>query len=257
MKKCPKCGLVHVDESQFCESCGSYLGRSSLPVAERIAASFGNLSGRAQAYSPGRSSPSSSPARENNEKHDKIFVTPDETTQATIGVSYVQSFMSGARFKNGAAILTDKRLYYFGRSFSNIGRGVNTETEEGIISVDEITFTRFVHGSPLSYIIWAIACLLPGIMLFSSAFGSTDDFAGIFGMIGAALVVLGIVLFICYFIGRSTVLEISFPGGKYCFDARWHPISNMREFQRQIHLVKDNLKAGQRNEKNEESGVAQ
>lgn len=180
------------------------------------------------------------------------FITSDETVQATIGVSYLQGLMSGAGFKNGAAVLTDKRLYYFGRSYSNVGKGMNTATEEGVISVDDITFTRFVHGSPLWYLFLAIVFALPGVMLFTHSFGSTDDFAGVIGMVGLLFALFGISLFVAYFVGRSTVLEISFPGGKYCFDARWHSVSNMREFQRQIHLVKDSLKASRCSESNRE-----
>jgi len=251
MKKCPKCGLFHGDESQFCESCGSYLGHAKQRTTEKIAGFLKGSLGRAQEYSPGRSSPSSSPAREKDEKYGKIFITPDETVQAMIGVSSAQSFMSGAGFKNGAAILTDKRLYYFGRSFSNVGGSINTATEEGIISVDEITFTRFVHGSPLSYLIAAIIFFLPGLMLFKNSFGSMDSVAAGFGMIGLILAAFGILLFIAYFIGKSTVLEISFPGGKYCFDARWHSMALMRDFQRQIHMAKDRLK----NSGSDESGA--
>lgn len=180
------------------------------------------------------------------------LIDSNETVQATIGVGYLQGLMGGAGFKNGAAVLTDKRLYYFGRSFSNVGKGMNTATEEGVISVGDITFTRFVHGSPLWYLILAIVFILPGVMLFTRSFGSTDDFAGVFGMVGFLLVVFGISFFATYFVGRSTVLEISFPGGKYCFDARWHSVSNMREFQRQIHLVKDGLKASRYSESNRE-----
>lgn len=272
MKQCPKCQHKNPDDLEFCESCGQDLknvrSRDDLVGTEHdIAGMFfskieewiGPYVKKAQDYAYDKkvassysvSTPQFTEAGEANSQ----FVDSGETIQATVGVSYVQSFMSGSGFKNGAAILTDKRLYYFGKSYSNVGRGASTTTEEGIISIDEITFTRFVHGSPIGYLIMAIICILPGVMLFGNSFGSTDSVAGVFGMTGLILALLGSLCLIVYFVGRSTVMEIAFPGGKYCFDSRWHSVSSMREFQRQIHLLKDGLKAGQRNEKQKDAEV--
>lgn len=243
MKKCPNCAQQNSDASQFCENCGAFLGTTSF--MEKIFDFLSNSGKLTQEFSPAEVPPSNAHAQKLGEKHSKVFIAQDETIQAAIGVGYVQNYMSGAGFKNGAAILTDKRLYYFGRSFSSVGRGTNTTTEEGIVSVDEITFTRFVHGSPLSYLVTAIIFFLLGLILFGSVVGTSSEFSGVLGAIGLVLAFLGIVFFAAYFAGRCTVLEIAFPGGKYCFNSRWHSAESMREFQRQIHMVKDSLKANQ------------
>ena len=220
MKKCSFCGHFNTDNSQFCELCGSQLEKEVGSAAQ--------------------------------ESSDNL-IAPDEKVQATIGVSYMQNLISGAGFKNGAAILTDKRLYYFGRSFSNVGREINTATEESIVSVDDITFTRFVHGSPVSLLITAIASFVLAMLIFVSIYGSTDDSAGMLSFMIIVFLALGVVFLVAYQAGKSTVLEIAFPGGKYCFNAKWHSVSNMREFQRQIHVVKDSLKVGQTIGKNEKT----
>lgn len=250
MKKCPKCGRQHSDTSEFCESCGSYLGNKSF--FSSVTDYLNGLTRNTQSNASNEAPSSSFYQQKGGDLHCGNLIDPNERIQATIGVSYLQGLMSGAGLKNGAAVLTDKRLYYFGRSFSNVGKGMNTATEEGIISVGDITFTRFVHGSPFWYLIMAIVFALPGVMLFTRSLGSTDDLPGIIGMAGLLFVFFGICFFVAYFVGRSTVLEISFPGGKYCFDARWHSASNMREFQRQIHLVKDSLKVSWCSESNRE-----
>ena len=224
MKKCSFCGHFNTGNSEFCELCGSQLEKEVSSVVKGAS---------------------------------DTFIAPDETVQATIGVSYIQNFMSGEGFKNGAAILTDRRLYYFGRSFSKVGREINTSTEECIVSVEDISFTRFVHGSPISLLIAAVASFVLAALLFISTWGSTDDSAGMMGFLILIFLILGAVLLVAYFAGRKTVMDIAFPGGIYCFDARWHSLSNMREFQRQIHLVKDRIKAGQSNGKNERTEAAQ
>lgn len=253
MKQCPICGHPSPDDSEFCGNCGNRIDgqKDIFDVYDSIKGTVGALFGNRAKSSWNEGTYSVAQGGSDN------FISPDETVQAVIGVSYIESLMSGAGFKNGAAILTNKRLYYFGRSFSTIGKGINTATEEGVISVDEITSTRFVHGSPLSYLIAAVAFLLPGIMLFGRSFGSAEEFAGIAGTIGLIFVLFGVLSLITYFAGRSTVLEIAFPGRKYWFDSRWHSASSMREFQRQIHLVKDNSKADQNAPKGEETEILQ
>lgn len=285
MKQCPKCLERNSDDSKFCGNCGENL-ESVESTSEDISAMAGALlkqanglfgesakrakkavadgvekakeaaeTGREKFQNMSQSSEARSP--KNSGDFSNNFIDPSEAVQATVGVSYVQSVMSGAGFKNGAAILTDKRLYYFGRSFSNVGRGTNTTTEEGVVSVDEITFTRFVHGSPLSYLVAAIISLLMGLILFVSVLGTSNEFSGVLGAIGLVLAFLGIAFFVAYFAGRCTVLEIAFPGGKYCFDSRWHSAESMREFQRQIHMVKDSLKASQNMKSNKKAETLQ
>lgn len=251
MKQCPVCGCSNNDDAEICKKCGQNISNNRDifdaydSVKDKVKTLFGS---RAKSDWSGNEEVSNT-VKGNSDN----IIAPDETVKATIGVSYIQNFMSGAGFKNGAAILTDKRLYYFGKGFSSIGKGMNTTTEEGIVSVDEITFTRFVHGSPLSLLVSAIVSLMLAMILFVSSFGSTDNSAGFMGFMILVFLVIGAVFLVAYQAGKSTVLEIAFPGGKYAFDARWHSTVNMREFQRQIHVVKDSLKAGHDNGKNEEA----
>ena len=53
---------------------------------------------------------------------------------------------------------------------------------------------------------------------------------------------VGLVSIIIHFLHRGTTFEISFPGGKYLFPVKYYPIADMRDFQRQLHLMKDHLK---------------
>lgn len=38
---------------------------------------------------------------------------------------------------------------------------------------------------------------------------------------------------------ESIVATISFPGGSFGFDVKYYPIADIRDFQRQLHLLKD------------------
>lgn len=260
MKLCPKCFTENYDDTKFCENCGQDLSRvpiqdvkediydKCMNVVIKICDAISNVFGV-----PSKTAKVLSDEKTISSHQEKIgisgdnYINPDETTQALIGVSYVQSYMSGAGFKNGAAILTDERLYYFGKSYSTIGKGMSSSTEEAVISVEDITLTRFVHSNSVGKLVIAISLFVLCCMFFSTAFGSSNNMGVIMGTAGFLCFLLGILSLVSYVLGRGTVLEIAFPGGKYCLDSRWHSKSNMREFQRHIHLVKDNLKAMQNN----------
>lgn len=183
-------------------------------------------------------------------KDSKAFISQDETVQATIGVSY----LSGEGGKRGSAILTDKRLYYFGKMFTGKGMNTNGFIEEGVVSADEISFTRFIHRNPIGYLFSGIFIIVLGF--FSIITGISGDEPGIL-IAGFATLPISLILFLWYYINRGTILEIAFPGGSFMIDSKWHSAANMREFQRQIHLVKDSLEAGQKGKKSENVEVSQ
>ena len=48
--------------------------------------------------------------------------------------------------------------------------------------------------------------------------------------------------YILYFVKRESMFLVAFPGGGFAFDIRWYPISDIQDFQRQLHLLKDHSK---------------
>lgn len=251
MKKCPKCNLQHEDDSQFCNNCGTYLGESSFSVS--FFDFWGKLGKLTQSHSFANTFSLNDCTQEKGEKYGQPFISQDKMVQATIGVSYVQSYMSGEGFKRGAAVLTDKRLYYFGQLFTGKGTTVTGFTEDGIVSAEDITFTRFIHRNP-------VGCLVIGLFIFiysilSLIIGIADEATGIL-LTGLVALFVSIIFFLYYYISRSTILEIAFPGGSFMIDSKWYSKASMRDFQHQIHLVKDNLKTGRNIEADERTEVS-
>lgn len=173
----------------------------------------------------------------------KILADPTEQITATIGNNYIQSFLTGAGVKRGCGILTNRRFYYKGKNFStdqegkgiiNFFKSLTSTTEEGTVSVDDISFTKFSYTRNTGLLILAILCLIVGVGLF---FARIEE-------AGSALGVAAIVFFVMYFLKRSVIFEIYFPGGSFGYNLRWYPISEFRDFQRQVHLTKDHRKEG-------------
>lgn len=168
------------------------------------------------------------------------FVDQSETAVATIGNGYLQNFLLGKKVKRGAAIVTQKRLYYFGKGYLGKGRHTISCQEENIIPLESISQTRFTHVRPVGSIWLGIILFIIGVIEFcASGGGSYSPMNGyeifVFWAAGLFFIVKG-------FLSRGTSFEISFPGGKYLFPVKYYPIADMRDFQRQLHLMKDHLK---------------
>ena len=166
-----------------------------------------------------------------------IFVDQSETIVASIGSNYLQNFLTGQNVSKGVGILTQKRFYYKGQNFTGQGKEIASSTDEGVVSLEDITFTQFTHTEKTGYLMFAILLSVVGCMLFAMLPG----FGFMFGGIALAA---SLPFFIMYFTNCQTLFVVSFPGGGFSFNVSWYPIADFRDFQRQLHLLKDQLKNG-------------
>ena len=95
------------------------------------------------------------------------------------------------------------------------------------------------------YLIMTGVFFLLGFILLVTALGDSSSAGGTLAFASMILLFLGVVFLIAYIAGRNAIFEIAFPGGSVSFETRWHSPESLREFQRQIYLAKDRLKAGQ------------
>lgn len=165
-----------------------------------------------------------------------LFVDQSESVVSTIGNNYLQNFLSGGSVEKGVGVLTQKRFYYKGRNFSGEGKAMKNTTEEGVVSIEDITFTMFSHTRHIGALVFAILLTLVGVCLLPSG--------EVGGPIGMIVLAASLPFYIMYFVNRQTLFLISFPGGSFGFDIRYYPIADIRDFQRQLHLLKDHRKEG-------------
>lgn len=165
-----------------------------------------------------------------------IFVDQSESIVSTIGSNYLQNFLTGGQVSKGVGILTQKRFYYKGRNFSGAGKDIKSATEEGVVSIEDITFTKFTHIRHTGFLLFAILLTVVALILAVSFPYNKTFFI--------ACLVIALPFYIYYFVKRSSLFLIAFPGGGFAFDIRWYPIADIRDFQRQLHLLKDHRKEG-------------
>lgn len=179
--------------------------------------------------------PASAPMGGVPQKGGSILVDQSEQIVATIGNNYLQNFLTGGAVAQSVGLLTQKRFYYKGRNFSGEGKAMKNTTEEGVVSIEDITFTMFSHTRHIGALVFAILLTVVGVF-----------FLGISGMEAMCpiLFVADLPFYIMYFVNRKTLFVISFPGGGFGFDVKYYPITDIRDFQRQLHLLKDHRKEG-------------
>ena len=259
MKECPKCSTKNPNDSAFCKGCGVSL--EGVEIAPDLTSDFLNKAGsfldngakKAKQAATISAQKAQKAAQDGAEKmreqqqlanakkgethpQKSILIDPSETVIASIGNSYLQNMVGSRSVKSGFALLTGKRVYYSGQVFSGNGKGGMT-TEECIIPVENITQTRFICNQGIVRLMIGLGLAIYGgvTTLFQFANGPED----IPTFVGLGMLLVGACLITSYFLNRSTVFEISFPGGGFSFNVKWYPIEDMREFQRQLYLVKD------------------
>jgi len=179
-------------------------------------------------------------------KFSGMFVDQSETAVAVLGNNYMQNIMLGQKVQMGYAVLTQKRLYYKGIYFSGEGNRKTLTQGECVVPIEDISMTNFVNSQgPMVLKLTGIGFVAVGIVfLLAAAFAVltggmklSEAFTPI--MMSVAPILLGVVT---YFLSRQqgqTDFTITFPGGQLKFNVKWYPMADMQDFQRQIHLMRE------------------
>lgn len=216
MKECPVCKAKNQNDALFCTGCGT--GLKNVPVFDGRDSSAG-ISGNI-------------PYGAMFQNVNSILLDQSEKVVATIGSNYLQNYLSGGGVGKGIGVLTQKRFYYKGKNYFGKGKGMRSATQEGVVSLEDITFTLLTHVRHISLLIFAIILTVLGAMAIAGS-----ELQVCLAFLGAA-----ILFYISYFVTRISVFQVCFPGGGFGFNVRWYPISDIRDFQRQLDLLKDHLK---------------
>lgn len=268
MKECPSCKAKNKNDAAFCGECGTSLEGVSVTADEWIAAAGGLLNKAKNVASAGAKKAAdaaqarATKARQTMEdaaknaetaraastsaggwdsasaKNSGVLVDQSEQIMATIGSGYLQNYLAGGEVKTGVGILTQKRIYYKGQNFSDTGKDLKNTTEEGVVSINDITFTMFSHTKNIGRLVWGIILAVIGVFLFMNSTGPHE----VTGFGSLVFMAMGLLSIVWYFISRRSLFVVSYPGGSFGFDIRYYPIADIRDFQRQLHLLKDHIK---------------
>jgi len=169
---------------------------------------------------------------DSNNRFRNYLMNPDEKIISILGNNYLQNFLNGQMFSQGFSVVTDKRVYFKGTVFSAIEGKLQKTKESKAVNVRDVTGVTVTYNSPIRYVVFAILCLLAGIMLSSSFMGGWGFF------LGFVAAVINVVLFV---LGRVTLLLIQYAGGAIGFDVKWFPEKESITYQKSLFLAKDKI----------------
>ena len=282
MKQCPDGGAKHEDTAAFCKACGASLEevqsereavsaraeellnraggvlsagarkarqaaaagadqvQKAMEEAEKKTVEFRakgvSAGGWDAAVEVGARQPRSPGKEPERPAASKGFVDQSEEIMAAIGSNYLQNYLTGGEVSRSIGILTQKRFYYKGKNIVGTGRTMRSVTEEGVVSVEDITFTKFTHIRHTGFLLFGMLLTALAVVWFLVLNQSNLVFPALLPSIP---------FYILYFVKRSSLFLIAFPGGGFAFDVRWYPIADLRDFQRQLHLLKDHAREGE------------
>lgn len=206
-------------------------------------------------------------------KISQLFMSQNERFVAVLGKKHSEKYLEKGKCREGFAIISDKRLYSFGRSY-DIGNNlfgkkrVRENKQSKTIDLKDITGTGegsyrsmrwFMIG--ILYLILTIASLIAGITVATKQNGLTEEAYNtiIVIMIGIipVLFFFMILYFIIYLVSKIHVLAVQYNGSEMGFDMAYFTSEEVNDFQRKLRIAKDKVIENNRNTEQTVSSMMQ
>jgi len=239
---CTKCGSKLPDDAVVCPNCGAkvekdisvsdikdYAGQKAQQVSSEIQTQVNRFK-QFQDEIP--------KFRRIRELKD-MFVSPDEKEQAVIGQGWLRSMLQSGILGNGFGVLTDRRLYFRGKSYSKVsGQFVKTD-EDCVIDIRDITSSGFTYARRLSWLLLMVASLVIAIFIFVGAI--EDNSVQEFLFVDLMFFATAVAFLALYIWAKRVMYTVTFGGGSLSILASSYGVADVRDFDKVLHILKDNL----------------
>ncbi len=228
---CSKCGIQNPDNSAFCLKCGSaiaLLENQHEVKPEETRAQFEPQYN----YAPQNAVNGRMPAG-GRFVGNGVFCSEDENV-----VSSMNAYANGA---NGAGVqgtLTNKRLYLSGRMTVTNGLSSSVANTEKIIEVDQIVETSLTTVSHPGFLT-AMFVFLTAALVFLVLYLDHSRASYLIGLVVGFVFALYFV--IIYLVTRKAAFSIVHTNGSFLLVVTPGSSGMIRDFERSIHLVRDEL----------------
>ena len=106
----------------------------------------------------------------NDARFTRLFMSPNEKLVATLGNNYIQNYLHNGSVRNGFAVVSDKRAYFYGTSYtiSYNGRGnpnANKMSRSQVVDLKDVTGSGFIRMVNIGYAVLAWALVIISIFL--------------------------------------------------------------------------------------------
>ena len=177
----------------------------------------------------------------NDVRFTRLFMSPNVKLVATLGNNYIKNYLHNGSVRNGFAVVSDKRAYFYGTSYtiSYNGRGnpnANKMSRSQVVDLKDVTGSGFIRMVNIGYAILAWALVIISIFGIMLAYDIEEGLAVIVG-----LAALSAILFLIYkyYDNKLSLISIQYAGGEIAFDIRWFSGQEINNFHQQLRLAKD------------------
>lgn len=213
---CPDCGTQLPDDARVCSQCGTNL-IGGAPIS----------SAPARAYAP-----NPAPMPSSGKGIADMIVDANERTIASIGSGYIANTLRGGGLSKGQSLLTDKRIYFQGKCYTNTNGHYTATHEERTVDLTDVSSSGFIYTTHLIWLILGVLAIVLGIAL-----GISEGTAAI----SAIGIIAGLVFLFFYWFFRFTVYEVTFAGGSTALRLVGNTVKEAKTFDKQLRLAKQAL----------------
>ena len=190
-------------------------------------------------------------------KISQLFMSQNERLVAVLGKDYSEKYLEKGKCPEAFAIISDKRLYSFGRSY-DIGtnlfgkKTVRENKQSKTIDLKDITGTWEGSYRPICWLmvgiihlILVIAGIIAGMILAVEQDTPTEALI-MFGFIPVLLFFM-IIYIIIHIVSKIRVLAVQYNGSEMGFDMAYFTTEEIDDFQRNLRIAKDKVIESNRN----------
>ena len=177
----------------------------------------------------------------NDARFTRLFMSPNEKLVATLGNNYIQNYLHNGSVRNGFAVVSDKRAYFYGTSYtiSYNGRGnpnANKMSRSQVVDLKDVTGSGFIRMVNIGYAVLAWALVIISIFLIMLLYDIEEGLAVIGGLAALSTLLFSIYK---YYDNKLSLISIQYAGGEIAFDIRWFSRQEINNFHQQLRLAKD------------------
>lgn len=234
---CANCGNELSDEAVHCPFCGEKVDGVdvSIPSATNFVGQQSNNGVGARVSSGEMRNTYQMEQNENSSRCvSNLIIDPNEQQISVIRGSYFASLIRGGGLNKGLSILTDKRFYFKGRSFTKwLGFRVFVN-QEYVIDLEDISATGFVYVQRFWLLILGIINAIGWIV---ALFATNDDETIVLGGI------VTVPFLVAYFLTKRVYYEVYFDSGYISVDvSKYGGMREVKTFNKALRLEKDKCK---------------
>lgn len=204
--------------ANFCSKCGNTLENGICSICDAQTVNTTEAEPQKQVYSQA--------------DKEGMFISEDEKVLFQMGKGYAQMFLAGGGITSNAAAITNKRVYYKGKTLETLGHCKTTQ----VVDLKEITSVGIFRVFNVALLVLGIILMFTSIAIFASLGDQSNATAVVIGTFA-----VGLILMLTAFIGARRVLRIEYAGGSIAVDMRSFSKKDCENFRIALFRAKDNI----------------